>query len=312
MHKPASPEAPREEYLRLQDAIQQLAEQARTSHIDSTALRFCEGSTKEVSKLAHDLARSGHRRFAPLAAGTHAFALQTTAGQIIRIEDNLNAAIGRRAIVHEELQPIQAGECKKDGSVVFCYEFLPKLDTRVSPEDAARFHAHIRGKGYKADHGDADDGNLGYLPDGTVIGVDKNALKPVAKPSVNKADKSNFLVSGRADQESIFEYLHGSRLISKQEKFFPAVADGRIRGVLSDDDITRLRDGKLAQIREKKPECFRGISDANLDEFIHLVQHEGWYPSQAREIMREHGTLEEASAAKHIGEKSGGSRRGGS
>ncbi|NBO19805.1 MAG: hypothetical protein EBV03_11425 [Proteobacteria bacterium] len=292
MKKRPSPEPARDAYLPLQEAIDRLQQTDSARTRQSEALQFFVNSQKEVGKLAHDLSRIGLRRFASLAVGTHAIALETTEGQIIRIEDHINAGHGNRAEVHEQLQPIQSGVVKREGSPYFYYEILPKIDTNVSAEDARKYASHVTGKGYKLDHADHADGNLGYLPDGTVVGVDKNTLRPPASKRIVQADKSRWLVKAQPDQQSIFTYMEPG-FISKQEKFFPAIADGRMRGVLTDSDIKRIEDGSFASLKDKKPECFKGITQENLDEFLHLVKDEGWYPRQAQAMMREAGTLVE-------------------
>lgn len=292
MSKRPPPQPNNEAYVPLQEAIQQLAHTDTGRLRKSEALLFFTNSQKELGKLAHDLARAGMRRFAPLAVGTHAIALETTDGQIVRIEDHINAGHGQRAEVHEQLQAIQSGVVKREGHPYFCYEVLPKLDVNVSAEDTKQFKAHVTSKGYKLDHADHTEGNLGYLPDGTVVGVDKHALRVPASKEMIKADRAKWLVQARPGQQSVFAYVENG-FISKQEKFFPAIADGRMRGVLTDNDIRHLGEGNFPTLKANKPECFTGITPDNLEEFVYLVKDQGWYPHQAQAIMRQLGSLVE-------------------
>ncbi|MBY0408347.1 MAG: hypothetical protein K2Q01_11710, partial [Rickettsiales bacterium] len=170
-------------------------------------------------------------------------------------------------------------------------EILPKLDTKVGKADAERFCSHVRSKGYKLDHSDCDDGNLGYLPDGTVVGVDKHCIRVTTTPQITAADKSHWLVF-KPHVPSLFPYLDAQGYISKQEHCFPALTSG-VRGVLTNRDIENLENGKFAAVRDKKPECFKGITEDNLEEFIYLVKDQALYPSQARAVLREHGMITE-------------------
>ena len=186
----------------------------------------------------------------------------------------------QRTAVHEQQQSIMSGTHKK-----IAFEMLPKLNTKVSSVDSYTLDSHLGNKGYQVNHFLYSSGDLGYLPDGTVVALDKDGID---EPTLKTATPQDAPWLIRSNETSIFPYLHGTGYISKQEHFFPALVDHRVRGILSDDDIERLKKGELETMRKEKPECFTGVTAENLSDFVRLVKDEGWYPSQAQEIMHEH------------------------
>ena len=282
-----APEKPREAYTDLLSAC-------KSSRRDSSQelAEYLARKRDGTQSVLDQLARVGFRKFALLAAGGTGTVLETTAGQVIRLQSIIEDGdeLPRRKII-EHLQPIHFG-LDRNAS----FEVLPKLCTKLSEEQSEEIRGHTLKKYDDANHADPDKGDLGLLPDGTAVLVDKDATDtykdgrriPDELPFDPVRDAAYVV---KSDQESIFPSLQGTGYISRQEYFFPALVDGRIRGVLSDDDIARLKNGEFAAVQEKAPECFHGITEENLSEFITLVKEEGWYPSQAQDIMRERGTL---------------------
>jgi hypothetical protein len=296
--KPTKPESPRTEYVTLEEAFQRAAKKFSGPDDQNLAKKFSDYFDEiEGQELSDQLSSQGFRKFAVLAAGTSGVTLQTTNGQVIRIGDmHAEDEFGKpremhRTHVHEQFQAIVRGELTH-----LMYEVLPKFDTNVLEDDAAAFKQHLIAKGYATHDFDHLRGDLGYLPDGSVGGVDLNAINlgDRDKPHLCKTDRHMLIES---DQESIFPYLHGSGFISKQEHFFPAIRDGRPRGVLTDADIQRLEKGELELVRPLKPECLVGITRDNLSEFLMEVRDFGWYPSQALEILIDHGHASPAARA---------------
>lgn len=282
---PAKPESPRTEFVTLGEAFQRASDTYAANHKDdgkehdNLAMYFAaDVDTKGHEELSGLLSSLGFRRFAILAAGTTGVVLQTCNGQVIRISDKLGGPSGDRLEVHEELQAIFKGETS-----CYTFEILPKLDTSVSNVDCAALMNHLNEKGYWTGDFRSQGGDLGYLPDGTIVGVDYNAIDFAKAQEGHVLNDDQWLIA--SDKKSIFNYLHDTGFISKQEHFFPALRDGRPRGVLSDADIARLRKGELEQLRAEKPECLEGVTKENLAEFIMHVKDFGWYPSQALEIM---------------------------
>lgn len=278
---------PHDAFVSLGDAFEQLAD--RSDDEGDWAL-FCahDVGTKQHEELKNELASLGLRRFAPLATGTTGVVVEAANGQVVRISDKLGVSPDR-AHVHEQIQPILRGETSH-----YTYEILPKLDTRVSIEDKLKFQEHVQGKNYYLADANVSRGDLGYLPDGTVIGVDIDAVGPRQNQEPHLLNDDEYLIA--SDQQSIFPYLQGTGFISKQEHYFPALMDGRIRDALSDQDISRLLNGDFEAVKAEKPECFEGITPDNLGDFIAIVRDYGWYPLQAQEIMRDMGKIKPAVA----------------
>ncbi len=289
MNTPPNPEPSKDNYAPLKEMLDKIlnegAERARMNAVMYLAHLESDDS------LLKELRKRGFRRFAPLTVGSHGFILETTQNQIIRITDHSNTE-KPRARVHEELQPITTGEAG-----YFSFEILPKVPTKVRKVDADQFVKDLKSKEYIKHFDTIDDGygymlegDLGYLPNGKVVGVDKEAIvEKDMKRKLVDADKER-LVEAKPGQKSIFDYVPPG-YITDVEDLLPAIADGRARGVLSDDDINALRNGKFEELKDIKPECFTGITEKNLGEFIKLVDEQGWYPSQAQEIMTTLGMI---------------------
>lgn len=243
----------------------------------------------EFSEFDKFLAEQGFRSFAPLACGSQAVALKTTGGQVLRFRHVSSPTHALKpAATHEQLQCIQHGLHK-----YIEYDILPQLKTDVSEQEQDSFLEHIGSKGFSNNQLRAYKGDLGRLPDGTIVSVDKDGIDQsrLKIPKQITAADRNWLIE--SDQESIFPYLHGTGFISKQEHFYPALRDKRVRGVLSDSDLQRLQQGELETLRLEKPECFDTVTAEDLGQFVELVKG-GLYPSQAQEML--HATARGVSA----------------
>ncbi|MBY0355683.1 MAG: hypothetical protein K2Q12_08155 [Rickettsiales bacterium] len=222
------------------------------------------------------LEKEGFRSFAPVACGSSGAVFKTTAGQVLRLRYVLDKSdTVPPEEIHEQLQTVKHGTWDS-----YFYEIMPQIETDVTQKEADAFERHLKAKGYSVEDFTYYSGDIGKLPDGTLVGVDKDAINADEK-KFTAADK-NWLIE--SDQESIFPYLHGTGYISKQEHFYPALRDKRVRGVLSDSDLQRLQQGELEALRLEKPECFDAVTAENLGQFVELVKG-GLYPSQAQEML---------------------------
>lgn len=275
------PEPSREQYKSLSESALDLPKRRSDDDLEHELLAsdFANSGAEDF------FAQLGFRKFAAIARGSTGFVFETTQNQIIRFQyTGDDKAKYNRPPIYEVLQTITSNYIGDE----IVYAILPKVLPTNNYLLTNDFIRHLESKNYSVGHCDALRNDAGHLPDGTMIGIGKDVIDPPEVIKLVEADKAWLVES---DRPSIFLYLHGKGYISKQEHFFPALMDGHPRGVLCDDDIERLRGGELETLRGEKPECFEGINSTNLDAFIGLVKDEGWYPSQAQEIMRERGTL---------------------
>ena len=121
--------------------------------------------------------------------------------------------------------------------------------------------------------------DIGYLPDGTAIFLDPQIMRHDEDYTFNSTKDADWVIEDPKQRLSRFNLPKG--IISKQEHYYPELLDGRVRGILPEEDRWRLNKGELEQLRLEKPECFIGISKENLPDFMQLVFEEGSYPKQA-------------------------------
>ena len=310
-YKPTAEKGP-EEYTDITSAWGQAidARSDAAKKLDPMAMFLMKANVKK-SGVEKEFSTAGLRQFALLAGGSTGAVIDTTEDQIIRLERvNTDDAKAPRLKSVMLIQPIPP--YRVDGNIAS--ESLVKLNTQMSREDALKFAEHLEENGYKL--GDFNPafisemkGDAGYMRDGTPIVIDKGGLDMASSEereghtvSSEWIEKHKQWLSPKVDDdhESIFPWLHGTGYISKQERLYPAIADGRIRGVLSDADLALLsveneveRNQNFEKLREIKPECFCGaegsINNRNLEEFVALVGEQGLYPSQARQVLdKEH------------------------
>lgn len=244
------------------------------------------------------LSSLGFRRFSRegVKSGSSAAVLPIIEGQVVSIRTRVTRG-EKRVTELEQLQPIDHHDLGMIGIAV-----LPQLEEEPPADAVAAFDKRMCAKGYITVINPGK-GDVLLGKDGKIYGVDKHMLgmKDGVRQTFNLERDRDYLAKKKpGDRESIFEWLHGTGYISSQERTYPAINDGRVRGVLPDKDRARLEQGELGELRREKPECFRGITKDNLHSFITLVFDEGWYPVQAQEIMQERG---EITAKKHLSEQ---------
>lgn len=232
--------------------------------------------------LEAELAAKGFRSFKPIVYGSTGVVLQTTDDQVIRIcqmRTHKDLSLFRA----KALQEVQAIERVDNGKLV--YEILPQYVMNGDPKAFQALGDNLKERGHipkkeklkKEDVGYTDNGRLAML-------LDPDSLDNTKTYHYDPVKDKPWIVK-RPGQKSVqFDLPEG--IISKQEADCPALMDGRVRGVLTDQDKERLEAGEIKALRAEKPECFEGIADKNLPEFMQYVFGDGMYPQAATKLIQ--------------------------
>lgn len=262
--------------------------------------------TDNLEDIANQLKSMGFRRLNLIGSGSSALVFEVGGNQVIRLM--VEGAVEKERVQHPTvLQNIaESTQSIPNNENRIIYEIQPKLSHYVNHTNKAyqRIASEFLKVGIRLDTDLVEPEQFGILKDGTPVILERDVSYQIYHP-LKPGGKYNTppdLLLSPPPCPNFSEWLIESDLdstitgvpkgfISKQEHFFPALRDHRVRDVLSDADIERLRQGELEDMREEKPECFEGITEDNLSEFIELVQNDGCYPSQAQQIMKEKGII---------------------
>lgn len=210
------------------------------------------------------LAASGIRHLGRAVAGGNSCLYFTLPeGQRLRVSRKLEQdSRTRRAPQPEQLQAITAMNL---GNLEF--EVLPAVADAATADSHAALLAHAQQRGLRLQDVSFENGDSRRLPDGTPIFVDRDAVlhgDNGQQPAQGAEAYRDFLspIPRRDPRRSrLFPQLHAlgdheHQYISKQEQYYPALLDGRIRGMLTESDRKRLEAGELDALIAEKPECF--------------------------------------------------------
>jgi hypothetical protein len=314
-------------------------------------MAFTQGVAKN-EELQRRLSSQGLRSFKPMAGGNNSLVLQFP-GDVYLSGDHLYPALqvirfnlgteDPRALALEQIQPIPGHDHisilpeKPNNKMI--YDILPMVPKRMHKEQWHSFLLHMKEK-YGMDvpiitDAVLDSENARSFPDGPPVGVDQDFTRlpdesaevPYNTIKYDPKRDAAYVVTGKVDvngnpiQSRLFgeDKKNGflpAGTISVQEEYFPALMDGRIRGVLSDEDRVRLETGGIEafnQLRKEKPECFMfpligdlspeekiafqtgglsalcdlrpqgfmQVTPENLSKFMQMVFEDNMYPAQA-------------------------------
>lgn len=270
MFPPYMPPPSNLDFVSLQEAAKNLA--------GNTVIGLKLKNPSACEKLSKALAEKGFRRFSFVGQGGTAAVFEISNDQVIRITSQ-GSLHGPRAKALEQIQSIAE---YTDLSPMHA-EVMPRIPGATA-EDYAVLSQHIADRQYHTY--DLEPYDVGSIQ-GTPYSLDRDGLDHKGEYTFDAKRDALWVVKRQpGDPESIFPQLHGTEYISKQERLFPALADGRVRDTLTDADRELLEAGGLETLRKEKPECFEGVTQGNLKYFIKSVFEEGWYPSHVTGHMR--------------------------
>lgn len=229
--------------------------------------------------LEKELVARGFRKFKLIGAGSMGIVVETTNHQVIRIcRERTHADVAHfRARALQESQSIEMGERGR-----LLYEILPQYPQEHGDFSAQeRLKNNLEAREYlrPEDHFKDNGRDTGYLSNGAAILLDPDSLDGTRSYAYDPVLDADWVVDAPDMKSKRFDLPEGK--ISLQEHDCPALMDGRVRGILSDDDRLRLMAGELEALRAEKPECFVGVTQAQLPEFVHYVFDEKMYPAEA-------------------------------
>lgn len=264
------------DFTSLSEAVEQSTETfPNATLVNSVAIKSFLASTG----LEKELVARGFRKFKLIGAGSMGIVVETTNHQVIRIcrERTHEDLTHFRAQALQEAQSIEMGE---RGRLV--YEILPQY-----PQDHGDFSAqkrlkkNLEARGYlrPEDHFKDSGQDTGYLSNGEAILLDPDSLNGTRSYVYDPVLDAAWVVDAPGMKSKRFDLPEGK--ISLQEHDCPALMDGRVRGILSDDDRMRLEAGELEVLRAEKPECFTGVTQERLSVFMDYVFQQNMYPEEA-------------------------------
>lgn len=255
-------------------------------------LQYYPDLLKAISEKLDSL---GFHRVAYFDMGCHALLFETTDNQLVRIvmDNSKHPRPPHPAI----LQPIQSYAISvPDGTSErrALIEVLPRI-TRFHESDYKRsktneYHAAehaltlaLRNSGFKCD--DIKSANVGVLPDGTLIVIDREAVKPL--------DDHPIITEGEFLKPWLME--DGTW---KQHAFLPEIKNHEITGVITPENVAHLKEslGEESQIYKlaKSGKLYRDELGAHIMKACELkdstnVSHAESYTRARETIDKRHG-----------------------